>query len=90
MGQGAYEDELVKADGEWKIRHRRAVNDYLVSDSAVTVSLADPDVAALVQNLIDTPTISSAARSPCQKSADRGRPKLRLSRDLWLGGARPC
>jgi uncharacterized protein (TIGR02246 family) len=54
MGQGAYEDELVKADGEWKIRHRRVVNDYLVSDPAVTVSLADPDVAALVQSLIDT------------------------------------
>ena len=53
MGQGAYEDELVKADGEWKIRHRRVVNDYLVSDPAVTVSLADPDVAALVQNLVD-------------------------------------
>jgi hypothetical protein len=30
------------------------VNDYLVSDPAATVSLADPDVAALVQNLIDT------------------------------------
>jgi ketosteroid isomerase-like protein len=54
MGQGAYEDELVKADGEWKIRHRRVVNDYLVSDPAVTVSLVDPDVAALVQSLIDT------------------------------------
>jgi len=30
------------------------VNDYLVSNPAATVSLADPDVAALVQNLIDT------------------------------------
>jgi hypothetical protein len=53
MGQGAYEDELVKLGGEWKIRYRRVVNDYLVTNPAVTISLADPDVAALVQNLID-------------------------------------
>ena len=31
MGQGAYHDDLVKVAGEWKIRHRRVVNDYLVS-----------------------------------------------------------
>jgi hypothetical protein len=30
------------------------VNDYLVSDRTVTVGLTDPDVAALVQSLIDT------------------------------------
>jgi hypothetical protein len=54
MGQGAYEDDLVKVGGDRRIRHRRVVNDYLVSDPTVTVSLADPDVAALVQNLIDT------------------------------------
>jgi hypothetical protein len=54
MGQGAYHDELVKVDGEWKIRHRRVVNDNLVSDPAKPVNLADSDVAALVQQLIDT------------------------------------
>jgi len=54
MGQGAYQDDLVKIDGEWRIRHRRVVNDYLVSDPAMPVNLADPDVAALVQQLIDT------------------------------------
>ena len=35
-------------------RHRRVVNDHLVSDLAKPVNLADPDVAALVQQLIDT------------------------------------
>jgi hypothetical protein len=54
MGQGAYHDDLVKVSGEWKIRHRRVVNDHLVSDPAKPVNLADPDVAALVQQLIDT------------------------------------
>ena len=54
MGQGAYQDDLVKVDGEWKIHHRRVVNDHLVSDPAKPVNLADPDVAALVQQLIDT------------------------------------
>jgi mRNA interferase ChpB len=32
----------------------RAVNDHLVSEPAKSVNLADPDVAALVQQLIDT------------------------------------
>jgi ketosteroid isomerase-like protein len=54
MGQGAYHDDLVKVGGEWKIRHRRVVNDHLVSDPAKPVNLADPDVAALVQQLINT------------------------------------
>jgi uncharacterized protein (TIGR02246 family) len=54
MGQGAYHDDLVKVDGEWKIRHRRVVNDHLVSDPAKPINLADPDVAALVQELIAT------------------------------------
>ena len=53
MGQGAYHDDLVKVDGEWKIRHRRVVNDFLVSDPTKPVNLADPDVAALVPQLID-------------------------------------
>ena len=54
MGQGAYHDDLVKIDDEWKIRYRRVVNDHLVSDPAGPVNLADPDVAALVQQLIVT------------------------------------
>jgi ketosteroid isomerase-like protein len=54
MGQGAYEDDLLKINGEWKIRHRRVKNDYLVSDPAKPVNLADPDVAVLVQKLIDS------------------------------------
>jgi hypothetical protein len=54
MGQGPYEDDLVKVNGEWKIRHRRVKNDYLVSDPAKQVNLADPDVAAMVQKLIDS------------------------------------
>ena len=54
MGQGAYHDDLVKIDDEWKIRHRRVVNDHLVSDPAKPVNLADPDVAVLVQQLVDT------------------------------------
>jgi hypothetical protein len=36
MAQGPYEDELVKVNGEWKIRHRSVKNDYLVSDPAKT------------------------------------------------------
>jgi SnoaL-like domain len=54
MGQGVYHYDLVKVDGEWKIRHRRVVNDHLVSDPAKPVNLADPDVAAVVQQLIHT------------------------------------
>ncbi|MGH8014465.1 MAG: nuclear transport factor 2 family protein [Candidatus Binataceae bacterium] len=54
MGQGVYEDDLVKINGEWKIRQRRVKNDRLVSDPAMSVSLADRDVAPLVQALIDT------------------------------------
>ena len=54
MGQGPYEDELVKVNGEWKIRHRSVKNDYLVSEPSKPVSLADPEVAAMVQKLIDS------------------------------------
>jgi hypothetical protein len=49
-----YEDDLLKINGEWKIRHRRVKNDYVVSDPAKPVNLADPDVAVLVQKLIDS------------------------------------
>jgi hypothetical protein len=34
MGQGVYEDDLVKVNGEWKILRRRVKNDHLVSDPA--------------------------------------------------------
>jgi hypothetical protein len=54
MGQGVYEDDLVKLNGAWKIRLRRVKNDFLVSDPAKPVNLADPDVATVVQALIDT------------------------------------
>ena len=54
MGQGAYEDELLKVNGKWKISYRRVNNDYLVSDPARPVNLADPDVAEQVQKLIDS------------------------------------
>jgi hypothetical protein len=53
MGQGVYEDELAKVNSQWKIRHRRVKNDYLVSDPAKPVNLADPDVAPLVRKLIE-------------------------------------
>jgi len=54
MRQRAYEDELVKENGEWKIGYRRVKNDHLVSDSAKPVNVADPDVAEQVQKLIDS------------------------------------
>ena len=54
MGQGKYEDELLKVNGEWKIRYRRVKNDHLVSDPTKPVNLADPDVAEQVQKLIDS------------------------------------
>ena len=54
MGQGAYQDDIAKVAGEWKIRRRRVVNDHLVSSPAKPVNLADPDVSALVRQLIDT------------------------------------
>jgi hypothetical protein len=54
MGQGAYEDDLVKLNGEWKIRFRRVKNDRLVTDPSRPINLADPDVTPLVQNLIDS------------------------------------
>jgi hypothetical protein len=49
-----YQDDLVKIDGKWKIRHRRVTNDQLVADPTKPVNLDDPDVAVLVQQLIDT------------------------------------
>jgi hypothetical protein len=54
MGQGVYQDDLVKVSGDWKIRHRRFEKDYLVSDPTKPVNLADPDVAPLVRKLIES------------------------------------
>jgi uncharacterized protein (TIGR02246 family) len=53
LGQGAYEDQLVKDDGQWRIVHRRVQTDRLVADPQKPVNLADPDVAALVGHLIE-------------------------------------
>ena len=69
MGQGAYHDDLVKFGGKWRIRHRRVVNDHLVSDPAMPVNLADPDVAALVRQLID------AANNLAQRGQDSSEKK---------------
>ena len=61
MGQRAYQGNLVKVN-ERKIRHRRVTNDHLVSDPAMPVNLADPDVAALVQRLINMANDLARAR----------------------------
>ena len=53
LGQGYYEDRLVKEGGRWLIAHRNVRTDRLVDDPAKLVNLADPDVAALVRHLIE-------------------------------------
>ena len=53
LGQGAYEDQLVKEGGQWRIAHRRVRTDRLVADPHKSVNLADPDVAALVGHLLE-------------------------------------
>src|SRR5262249_26039056 len=53
LGQGAYEDRLNKLDGRWLIAGRRVWSDRLVSDPQKAINLVDPDVAALVQHLVD-------------------------------------
>jgi hypothetical protein len=53
LGQGCYEDRLVKQGGAWLIEHRNVRNDHLVDDPAKPVNLVDPDVAALVRYLIE-------------------------------------
>src|SRR5262245_37674441 len=53
LGQGAYEDRLIKEDGQWRIAYRRVWTDRLVADPQSSVNLADPDVAALVGHLIE-------------------------------------
>jgi len=53
FGTGAYEDTLVKLNGEWLIELRRLKTDRLVGDPAKAVNLADPDVAVLVRHLVE-------------------------------------
>jgi uncharacterized protein (TIGR02246 family) len=62
LGQGAYEDRLVKQDGRWLIAYRRCPTDRLVGDSSKPVNLADPDVAALVQHLVNAAQQLSSQR----------------------------
>jgi uncharacterized protein (TIGR02246 family) len=52
LGQGAYEDRLVKEGGRWRIASRRVRTDRLVADPDRAINQADPDVAALVAHLI--------------------------------------
>ena len=52
LGQGGYEDQLVKEDGQWRIARRRLQTDRLVTEPQKPVNLADPDVAALVGHLL--------------------------------------
>jgi uncharacterized protein (TIGR02246 family) len=54
MGQGIYQDDLVKVSGNWKIRHRRFEKDYLVTDPTKPVNLSDPEVAPPVRKLIES------------------------------------
>jgi hypothetical protein len=53
FGQGRYVDRLVKQAGQWRIAYRRVDIDGLASDPQNVVSLADPEVAALIQPLFD-------------------------------------
>ena len=52
LGQGAYEDRLIKEARRWWIAYRRVQTDRLVSEPDKPINLADPDVAALVSHLI--------------------------------------
>jgi SnoaL-like domain len=53
LGQGGYQDRLVKQDGRWLIELRRLRSDYLVTDPDKSVMLADPEVGKLVSNLLE-------------------------------------
>jgi hypothetical protein len=53
LGQGAYEDRLVKEANEWRFDYRCVQTDRLVTDPAKSINLADPDVAKLVSHLIE-------------------------------------
>ena len=53
FAQGRYVDRLVKHEGAWRIAHRKVETDQLASNPTGIASIADPDVAALVQPLVD-------------------------------------
>jgi hypothetical protein len=53
FGQGKYRDKLVKQNGHWLIAHRCVDVDRLASEPNKIVGLLDPDVASLVQPLVD-------------------------------------
>ena len=53
FGQGRYVDRLVKRGGQWRIAYRRVDIDTPASDPTKAPSLADPEVAALIQPLFD-------------------------------------
>jgi len=53
FGQGKYRDKLIKQNGQWLIAHRCVDVDHLASEPNKIVGLLDPDVASLVQLLVD-------------------------------------
>ena len=53
FAQGGYVDRLVKQAGQWRIAYRRVEIDGLASEPKKIVSLADPEVAVLLQPLLD-------------------------------------
>lgn len=53
FGQGRYVDRLIKQAGQWRIAYRRVDLDGLAADPQNNVSLADPDVAALIRPLFE-------------------------------------
>jgi len=53
FGQEKYRDKLIKQNGQWLIAHRCVDVDHLASEPNKIVGLLDPDVASLVQPLVD-------------------------------------
>ncbi len=53
FAQGRYVDRLVKQAGQWRIAHRKVETDQLASNPTGITSIADPDVAVLVEPLVD-------------------------------------
>ena len=53
FAQGRYVDRLVKQDGQWRIAHRLVETDQLASNPTGITSIADPDVAVLVESLVE-------------------------------------
>ena len=53
FAQGRYVDRLVKQAGQWRIAYRRVDLDRLAADPKNIISLADPEVAAFIQPLVE-------------------------------------